>query len=305
LKKTKPEESLEMSALNIKAVSNDEKVVVKPLSLILICALLFLRIPFLAGLRIIFGNPSPEWIEQVFEVCTFLLTAVLIWVERDELDDFYITPLALAIILLFKPVMPLLEYFMGLTKSALNFPKPFSFIYLIISISLFVALRFSGWKWRRISPSEWRWLGIGTLAGVGLLIILSFPMAFTIKANGGINTVTFWDWFISFMRIPQQLGYAAITEEPLFRGFLWGILIKYGWKNGAILLFQTILFMIGHAYYFNDAPLSLWILVPLAGITFGFLVWRSRTLASSLACHSIVNAFGYSFGQVVGQIIFK
>jgi membrane protease YdiL (CAAX protease family) len=294
-----------MNALNLKTVSTRVKIVPRPLTLLLVCVLLFLRIPFLAGLRIFLDNPSPEWIEQVFEVSTYLLTAVLIWVERDELADFHITPLALAIILWFKPIKPLLEYFMGLTTSVLSFPKPLSFIYLIIAIGLLAALRLSGWKWKRISPAEWGWLGIGSVAGVGLLILISVPMAFTIRASGGINAVSFWEWIISFLRVPQQLGYAAITEEPLFRGFLWGMLAKYGWKNSSILVFQTGLFMIGHAYYFNDAPLMFWILVPLAGLAFGYLVWRSRTLASSMACHSIVNAFGYSFGRVVGQIIFK
>ncbi|NTV37092.1 MAG: CPBP family intramembrane metalloprotease, partial [Anaerolineaceae bacterium] len=268
------------------------KTIVRPLSLILLIGLILLRIPFVTFLRMALGNPSPEWIEHVFQVGTYLLTAVFIWAERDHLDEFFITPLALGMIFVFKPLQPVLEYLMGITWSPLVFPKPLSFIYLAITIGLLAALWFSKWRWKRIAPAEWKWLGIGVLGGIGLLIVDSIPMAFSIRSMTGNFDLTPSDWSISFLRIPQQLGYAAVTEEPLFRGILWGILLKYGWKNGWILIFQTLLFMSGHAYYFGSAPLSFWIIIPAAGLGLGLLVWRSRTIASSLAAHAVGNAFG-------------
>jgi membrane protease YdiL (CAAX protease family) len=37
----------------------------------------------------------------------------------------------------------------------------------------------------------------------------------------------------------HQLAHAAIFEEPIFRGFLWGYLRKVNWKEKWILLFQA------------------------------------------------------------------
>ncbi len=46
-----------------------------------------------------------------------------------------------------------------------------------------------------------------------------------------------------------QFNYAAISEESLFRGFIWGYLCKFKWKESWILIFQSTIFMIGHIYY--------------------------------------------------------
>jgi hypothetical protein len=135
------------------------------LTLALLAGLLILRIPFLAGMSLLLGNSAPEWLEYVFQVSTFSLMAILIWYERDHLENFHITPLALGIILLIKPLMPVFEYLMGLTKSPLSFPKPLSFVYLFISVGLLIALNLSRWGWKRISPYEWKWLGFGLLSG--------------------------------------------------------------------------------------------------------------------------------------------
>jgi membrane protease YdiL (CAAX protease family) len=89
-----------------------------------------------------------------------------------------------------------------------------------------------------------------------------------------------------------QIANAAVFEEPFFRGFLWGGLRRAGWKNAWILLFQTALFMLGHLYYYGTAPLSFWIIVPLGGLIFGLLAWRSRSIGTSMAAHGFLNAVG-------------
>ncbi len=89
-----------------------------------------------------------------------------------------------------------------------------------------------------------------------------------------------------------QLSRAATYEEPLFRGFLWGYLRLLGWKDGAILWFQTGLFMLGHLYYLPSHLFSLLFIVPLGGIIFGLLAWRSRSIAPSMLAHAAANSFG-------------
>jgi membrane protease YdiL (CAAX protease family) len=91
---------------------------------------------------------------------------------------------------------------------------------------------------------------------------------------------------------PYQIGYAAITEEPLFRGFLWGALRKQNWKEGWINIFQTILFTISHLYYFNTNRLALFITVPLGAFVFGKLASRSNSKATSMVTHGMMNALG-------------
>jgi membrane protease YdiL (CAAX protease family) len=86
-----------------------------------------------------------------------------------------------------------------------------------------------------------------------------------------------------------NLSSAAVDEEPLFRGFLWGWLLKRGWRDGWILLFQAVFFWAGHLYYLGRMPLSLWVIVPVSGVALGLLAWRSRDIAPAMVAHGIID----------------
>ena len=272
------------------------------ISLWILGFLIILRIPFLVGIPLVTGK-SPTWIEPVFDVGTYFLTAALIWLARDQLGNFFISPLALWIILIFKPLMPLLIFAMGGSEFPLSFPNPVSFLYLLISLGLLYALKRSGWKWKQVTPVEWKWLGWGVLVGLGLAVLGSYPMALNLIANRILYSPSLEGLSLALIRVPQQLGYAAITEEPLFRGFLWGFLRKLGWNPWVILFFQTLLFMLGHVYYLKNMPLMFFVVIPISGLGLGLLAWRSRTIVSSMLAHSMINAFGIITAQIAGMII--
>jgi hypothetical protein len=84
---------------------------------------------------------------------------------------------------------------------------------------------------------------------------------------------------------------AAIDEEPLFRGFLWGYLRDLGWKEKWILIFQAFLFWTIHINYWNKFPFI--ILLPFLGLLLGILAWRSRSIATSMAAHAGYNTLGF------------
>jgi membrane protease YdiL (CAAX protease family) len=88
----------------------------------------------------------------------------------------------------------------------------------------------------------------------------------------------------------QQLVIAAIPEEPLFRGFLWGVLKRYKWRDVWILFFQAGLFLFGHIYYYGGMPISFWVVVPTGGIILGILAWKSRSITTSMTAHAFINA---------------
>ena len=79
-----------------------------------------------------------------------------------------------------------------------------------------------------------------------------------------------------------------IAEEPFFRGFLWGALRRAGWEDVWIWAFQAALFWLAHIYWLGRSPVSFWV-VPLGGLVFGILAWRSRSIAVSMVAHGLVN----------------
>ena len=265
---------------------------------VLLAGLFFLRLPLRAGVSLF---ADPDWLSPVFQIGTYLLTACLIWWERERLADFHIDKLALLIIILFKPIQTII---LAIWKAdiALTFPKLPSLAFWVISLGLVLALWLSHTPLPKLSRVSFVWMGVGILAGLIMVLVWAYPMSFQVDKSQlfGIPEL-----LPILLQVPgqffYQLGYAAVTEEPLFRAFLWGTLYKAGWKPVWIWLFQAGLFMLGHIYYINTYPISFWLIVPTAALVLGALVWRSKTISSSLAAHATMNALGYTMGYIVAS----
>ncbi|MBN1872612.1 MAG: CPBP family intramembrane metalloprotease [Anaerolineae bacterium] len=265
----------------------------------LLTGLLLLRIPLL-GFGTLFAEE--DWIDPVFEIGTYFLTACLIWWERERLADFHIDTLAVSLIILFKPIQTLILAAFGMAAHPLAFPRLGGILLWIIAVALFLALRFSRPRMARISRASIGWFGWGLLAGLLTVVLLGYPASFQVEDVPARLPQVFPLVFTTLRGLFYQLGYAAVTEEPLFRGFLWGYLRKAGWKNVWIWLFQTGLFMLAHIYYINQLPISFWILVPVSTLVLGALAWRSKTIASSLGAHTMMNASGFTIGTIVATL---
>jgi membrane protease YdiL (CAAX protease family) len=266
---------------------------------LLLAGLLFLRFPFLAGLAS-FSKSRPDWLDPIFQVGTYLLTACLIWWERERLADFHIDTLAIVIIILFKPIQTLILALWGFQQMALAFPQPLSLTVWVIAIALVVVLRRSHTQFPKIQKTNLRWFTIGVLAGIATALLLGYPMSLQIDKSELAGRPDLWPMLVmAILSFVYQLGYAAVTEEPLFRGFLWGYLRKLKWPEWWIWLFQAGLFMLGHIYYVTTAPISFWIIVPTGGLVLGWLAWRSRSIATSMAAHGAMNALGYTVGYII------
>jgi membrane protease YdiL (CAAX protease family) len=265
----------------------------------LLAGLLFLRLPFLGGIALF---ASPNWLDPTFQIGTYLLTACLIWWERDRLVDFHIDKLALSIIILFKPIQTIILVIWDFNYLPLAFPNLPSLAFWVISLGLFLAIWLSHAHLPKLSRLSSRWFGVGILVGFISTLIMAYPMSLDIARSQIHFEPNIW---VILLEAPRdffyQLGYAAVSEEPLFRAFLWGYLHKAGWKTVWIWLFQAGLFMLGHIYYIPKYPFLFWLIVPLSGLILGALIWRSKTISSSLAAHATMNALGHAIGYVVAS----
>jgi membrane protease YdiL (CAAX protease family) len=263
---------------------------------VLVAGLFVLRIPFFASARI-FSNslfPNADWAAPIFEIGTYFLTAVLIWWERDRLADFHIDKLVLLIFILGKPV----ELLMHQLQIPFSYPERSAayFLYLPIAVSLGVALWVAHPSLPKLNIRLAGWILIGILTGIAVGIYSGS----IIKANSGQSNAGPVTPLLIFFLPLQQMLYAAIAEEPFFRGFLWGVLRKSGVNDISAWLIQAGLFWIGHAYYLvHNAAWSFLFIVPVGGLVLGLLAWRSRSIAVSMVAHGLTNGIG----QIVGYYI--
>jgi len=270
------------------------------LGLILLLGLLFLRLPFAASIRYF---AQPDWLSPTFEIGTYALTAALIWWERDHLADFNIGQLSVWLIIIFKPLETVIIPIGGF-PSLLAFPGVPSLIIWTIAIALAVALWQARPNFKKATFTTYLWFAVGLEVGIMMAILFGILESPQIDSKVlGKNPVHFLLLASAAWSFLYQMGYAAVSEEPLFRGFLWGYLRKWGWRDVWIWLFQAALFWLAHIYYINEAPLSFWFIVPVGALVLGLLVWRSRTIATSMAAHSAANAFTRMIANVIAIYI--
>jgi membrane protease YdiL (CAAX protease family) len=179
----------------------------------------------------------------------------------------------------------------GSPKHPLALPNPPGIAILAIALLLFGLI-----LWRKIDVGKPNlkgalWFILGSLVGIALFVAY------------GILMIRWFDYPVppdpgraAWLAPIYQLGYAAVSEEPVFRGFLWGGLKSGGIKEYWILLIQAFLFTIAHIHLLDTPqPVLFFGITFINGLLFGLIVWRSRSLAASLGMH------GFANGSVLAQ----
>jgi len=262
----------------------------------IVFVLLLLRMVVLTGATVIRG-PDVAWADPVYQIGTYVLTLLFVWLERARLSDYHIDGLVVWLIVLFKPLQTLILAYWG-NADSMAFPQWPSLIIWLAAGVLIVALALKDRDRLRIVRKSVGWFGWGLGVGAVMAVILSYPLSLQVTDTDVPAAVGLFS-LLRPMSFVYQIGYAAVSEEPLFRGILWGMLRKVGWYNTLIWLVQAALFVLGHVFYLGVFPLSFWIVVPVASLILGGLAWRSQTIASSIGAHAISNALGLTMGMIV------
>lgn len=259
---------------NISITKIETRVKFKFIAMLCIIMLFVLRIPFLGFLLLILGADYSAVLYPIFQIGTYFFTALFIWTEKDKLKEYHMDTISVFIFTL----GPLWYKFNNLK---IRVPM------ILMGLILLTALIVSKHKFIRITMKNIRWIVTGIAVGAAAAVISSFFLSKQVNSTGVKITFSY-----ALIIIFTQLTNAAILEEPFFRGILWGALKKLRWKEGWIYLTQAVLFWIGHIYYIGTYPYSFWIVVPLASLVLGILAWRSRSVATSMFAHGMINGLG-------------
>jgi len=137
---------------------------------------------------------------------------------------------------------------------------------------------------------------VGGIVGV---LIISVPVVIYGKIKQAPMTIEKLSFIDCLLMFAHQTGYAAVYEEPIFRGFLWGYLESKGLKEVRILLIQAGLFTLGHFYYFPNTLYSFLFIVPVCSLILGVLVEKTRTISSSIIAHGVINGLKYDVMRIL------
>lgn len=250
---------------------------------IVISGLLILRLTLIGNTRCQ-TQLKTDWINPVWEIGTYLLIVFLIWWEWKNLSIYHFTPLTLFILIIFPSLSKIILRFFN-PNSILVFPRFLSFSFFLAALVLLLIVRH-----KRIE--------LPTSLGKDITLLFAFAVfGLAFAALETFILITLMDFpkkpypgLIALISPIYQLGYAAPLEECLFRGFLWGGLKELKIKEFWILIIQTTLFTIGHVNYLNNdyGWLNI-IMIFVGGLIEGLIVWRTRSLASSISFHAFFN----------------
>ena len=127
------------------------------------------------------------------------------------------------------------------------------------------------------------------LPNVLITLVLCIAVPFAIHAVRGFPSVAGGGGYSIPDSLIFQLSTAAMSEEPLFRGFLWGFLISKKLPPGLVCIIQAALFWIGHIYYIGTG-INFWLIHPLVALTLGLLVWKTKSITHTMVLHTCINA---------------
>jgi len=255
--------------------------------LLLLLGLLLLRFPFL--ILLLFDKiPISKAIgSNMFQDGTYLLTATLIFVKRDSLSKYNIDFLSLLIFMIAPVAKIMSQFFLATKYSYKNMISADWWLQIVISICLLVALLLYRPALQKRKIKEMLlWFLIAVLVGIGSGVLMGYITSLQGNGNSGMHPTI--SLLISLFFI--QLGNAAVIEEPLFRGFLWGFLKNQHWNEYLIWLFQAVLFTLAHIYYFGANNFSFFVVVPFSALMFGLCAWRSRSIGTSMIVHGFYNS---------------
>lgn len=217
--------------------------------------------------------------QYFFIIATYLCVALLIWIEKTNLEEFHIDRLSLAILIIF-----------GFFRYHYGFPGENYFLIPIYILS-FVLLLTLIVNFRKIPPIRPKWILISIFTCF-LVIPLAFIASFkpeitfdpTLISKGflwNVSTNTFYN--ISFI---------SPFEEVIFRGILWGQLRKWGWSDKKIIWVQAIFFWLLHIWeFFLLRPFTFLVILPIAIVIESILVFYSRRVYSSILFHNVGDVF--------------
>ena len=223
---------------------------------------------------------------QALQLLAYAITALMIGVARLSLTEFRIDKLTVILFLLFGTFLRL--------PSSTDDPSSVYSIYYgfgVVALALVGLILRSRSARNRWAPVSWGWLGLGLISGLGLALAIALLGTIASGSRFSLYTgppLTTAGLIFAFL---YAMGHSAIIEEPAFRGFLWGYLEQHRWKGVGIWLFQGALFWLSHFRYF-DRPLMFWVALPAGGLIFGWLSWRSRSVAACLVAHAAYNGLG-------------
>jgi hypothetical protein len=121
------------------------------------------------------------------------------------------------------------------------------------------------------------------LMRIVLVIVIGFLLG-VLFIGGSFNSRKIVWAIQSFLNVTPEV----VVEEVMFRGMLWMFLKSQDFSDLKIVVLQAILFWLCHVNSLNSS-VFFWVIVPITSVLLGLVVWKSKSITTSIIAHLLVN----------------
>jgi membrane protease YdiL (CAAX protease family) len=208
---------------------------------------------------------------------TYIIIAILIWFEINNLQEFHLEQGTLFIFILSS---------LFRTRLGIKGENYFLIVIALAGLSVFLAFVLHRSKIPR-SFLKWALGGVfwGLISLIPIVLVESLELQIWLNRSLLSNSII----LIVIRMVIYQFFLGTIMEEILFRGFLWGYLRRLGWVENKIFWGQGILFWLSHFSRIIIAPLTFFFTIPILTFVSSKLTKHSRQVFPSIISHTIIN----------------
>jgi membrane protease YdiL (CAAX protease family) len=241
------------------------------ISYIILFILIGWRLGDAALIGLLFGSNAPDWILSVYSSATYALSVIVLWLNRNRLQELNIDANFIKIYIL-----------SGLLLI---------FLYLPVSYGVVVGIATALLLWSLITGK----LSLGSPPAANFQIIMLMLLALIPALPAYVViVVSARSVDLSAQAVFSALYYAnlpiIVFEEFLFRGLLWKFLRDLRLSDATIVIVQALLFWAAHYQMLeSDRTFSFWVTTPFVSLILGIIVLRTRSLTLSTLSHYLVN----------------
>jgi membrane protease YdiL (CAAX protease family) len=217
----------------------------------------------------IFGTRIPGWFAYWYVGLAYILTVIIIWLNRHRLSTLNMDrPFLIAVMLggmLYIFYLPTdIGLLVGITTLFVFWA------YINDYFSFAETIQYPSWTVPLVCISATPVFLYALLFSPVLKFQPNFPIVFT-------------------SLLQAQLA-AVVFEEVIFRGVLWTILRNFGLKEVMAYFISSFLFWMAHfKYLLQGSTYSFWFAIPLLAFLFGFMAWRTKSLTPGTIGHFLFN----------------
>ena len=213
--------------------------------------------------------------------------AALIWIEKENLEEFHVDKFALLTFILGSLLRP---------RIGILGEECFAGLAILSGISMAIV-----WIVRkpRIPKTNRHWAFLGIIAG-GIFAILIVAFGLSLQLKGHASPLLQNGLFSTVLgQMLRQFSDGIAFEEILFRGFVWGYLRRFGLAENKTIWIQGLLFWLVHFGSAFIRPFTFFLAIPLGTLVQTKLTSYSKQIFPSILAHAMINILGGLFNFAI------